>query len=76
MRMALTLQWGAKRGADHDAVNNQSEAYGLYKKWGIPFRHITVRSPHSARILDMIDYYGEHRGDIEHALDRHCRKSG
>ncbi len=32
-------------------------------------------SPHNrevtsfAQILDMIDYYGEHRGDIEHALD-------
>lgn len=64
-----TLQWGAKRGADHDAVNNQSEAYGLYKKWGIPV------SPHNrevttfSQILYMIDYYGEHRGDIEHALD-------
>ena len=29
----------------------------------------TVKSPHSSQILDMIDYYGEHRGDIEHALD-------
>lgn len=32
-------------------------------------------SPHNREvtsfkeILDMIDYYGEHRGDIEHALD-------
>ncbi len=32
-------------------------------------------SPHNRQvtsfkeILDMIDYYGEHRGDIEHALD-------
>ena len=64
-----TLQWGAKRGDGHDIVNNQSEAYELYKKWGIPV------SPHNrevttfSQILDMIDYYGEHRGDIEHALD-------
>ena len=64
-----TLQWGAKRGDGHDIINNQSEAYELYKKWGIPV------SPHNrevttfSQILDMIDYYGEHRGDIEHALD-------
>ena len=64
-----TLQWGAKRGKGHDIVSNQSEAYELYKKWGIPV------SPHNrevttfSQILDMIDYYGEHRGDIEHALD-------
>ena len=50
-------------------VNDQSEAYELYKKWGVPV------SPHNREvtsfkeILDMIDYYGEHRGDIEHALD-------
>ena len=64
-----TLQWGAKRGKGHDIVSNQSESYELYKKWGIPV------SPHNrevttfSQILDMIDYYGEHRGDIEHALD-------
>lgn len=49
-----TLQWGAKRGDGHDIVNNQSEAYELYKKWGIPV------SPHNrevttfSQILDMI----------------------
>ena len=53
----------------HDVVADQSEAYTLYSKWGVPV------SPHNrevtsfAQILDMIDYYGEHRGDIEHALD-------
>jgi dnlj: DNA ligase, NAD-dependent len=55
--------------AGHDEINDQSEAYGLYTKWGVPV------SPHNrtvasfAEVLDMIDYYGEHRGDIEHALD-------
>ncbi|OZG66263.1 NAD-dependent DNA ligase LigA [Bifidobacterium hapali] len=65
-----TLRWGAGRAAgSHDVVNDQSEAYDLYTKWGIPV------SPHNRRvssfdeILEMIDYYGEHRGDIEHALD-------
>lgn len=64
------LQWApGSANEGHDAVNDQSEAYDLYQKWGIPV------SPHNReitsfdQILDMIDYYGEHRGDIEHALD-------
>ncbi|PWG59796.1 NAD-dependent DNA ligase LigA [Bifidobacterium catulorum] len=65
-----TLDWGADhpRGT-HDVVRDQSEAYDLYTKWGVPV------SPHNREvtsfdeILDMIDYYGEHRDDIEHALD-------
>ncbi|MBT1163863.1 NAD-dependent DNA ligase LigA [Bifidobacterium felsineum] len=64
------LTWGADhpRGT-HDVVADQSQAYELYQKWGVPV------SPHNRsvtsfqEILDMIDYYGEHRGDIEHALD-------
>ena len=50
-------------------VADQSQAYDLYTKWGVPV------SPHNRavtsfqEILDMIEYYGEHRGDIEHALD-------
>ncbi|WP_415458498.1 NAD-dependent DNA ligase LigA [Bifidobacterium sp.] len=65
-----TLRWGAKASrAGHDQVDDQSEAYELYKTWGIPV------SPHNReitsfdQITDMIDYYGEHRNDIEHALD-------
>ena len=64
------LTWGAHRPAgSHDVVNDQSEAYELYRKWGVPV------SPHNrtvtsfAGVLDMIDYYGAHRDDIEHALD-------
>lgn len=51
-----------------DEVRNQSDAYTMYRKWGVPI------SPHNRevtdfdQILDMIEYYGEHRGDIEHAL--------
>lgn len=62
------LEWGAGH-TGHDEINDQSEAYALYTKWGVPV------SPHNrtvtsfGEVLDMIDYYGEHRGDIEHALD-------
>ncbi|BDR52792.1 hypothetical protein KIM372_06990 [Bombiscardovia nodaiensis] len=64
------LDWGSDHPeGTHDDVIDQSQAYDLYKKWGIPV------SPHNRKvdsfdqILEMIDYYGKHRGDIEHALD-------
>lgn len=64
------LQWGAGSSrAGHEEVQDQSQAYELYRRWGIPV------SPHNREvrsfddILAMIDYYGEHRDDIEHALD-------
>lgn len=62
------IEWGPGH-TGHDEINDQSEAYALYTKWGVPV------SPHNRtvtsfnEVLDMIDYYGEHRGDIEHALD-------
>ncbi|MFT8788760.1 MAG: NAD-dependent DNA ligase LigA [Bifidobacterium psychraerophilum] len=65
-----TLRWGSGSSHQgHDQVNDQSEAYNLYEQWGVPV------SPHNREvgsfddILRMIEYYGEHRGDIEHALD-------
>ncbi|MCT6917725.1 MAG: NAD-dependent DNA ligase LigA, partial [Bifidobacteriales bacterium] len=65
-----SLRWGpAHPKGTHDEVIDQSQAYDLYKQWGIPV------SPHNRvvtsfdQILDMIDYYGQHRNDIEHALD-------
>ncbi|MCI1635575.1 NAD-dependent DNA ligase LigA [Bifidobacterium sp.] len=65
-----TLRWGSESShAGHDEVKDQSQAYELYQRWGVPV------SPHNrevgsfADILTMIEYYGEHRADIEHALD-------
>ena len=63
-----TLRWPAG-DMRHERVDDQSEAYGSYESWGVPV------SPHNRKvtrfdeILAMIDYYGRHRGDIEHALD-------
>jgi DNA ligase (NAD+) len=64
------LQWSSgSANTGHEVVNDQSEAYDLYTKWGIPV------SPHNReitsfdQILAMIDYYEDHRSDIEHALD-------
>lgn len=64
------LDWGAGHpDGTHDQVDDQSQAYDLYRTWGVPV------SPHNRTvdsfdgILEMIDHYGEHRNDIEHALD-------
>ncbi len=63
------VEWtDAERAAGDDLVD-QSQAYDLYDRWGIP------TSPHNrvvhtfAEIEKMVDYYHEHRFDIEHALD-------
>lgn len=64
------LQWGDDHPAGtHDEVHDQSQAYALYNQWGITTsaHNRVVRS--FDEILDMIDYYGQHRNDIEHALD-------
>lgn len=63
-----TLRWPAG-DTSHDPVDEQSQAYDCYKIWGVPV------SPHNREVTSfdditaMIDYYGRHRGDIEHALD-------
>lgn len=54
----------------HDQTSfNQSDAYNLYKKWGIPVSPYTRKVESFNQIQEMIDYYGEHRNDIIHALD-------
>lgn len=63
------IQYSAEESERGDAMLDQSQAYELYKAWGIPI------SPHNRvvtnfqQIQDMIDYYLEHRYDIEHPLD-------
>ncbi|MDR0481609.1 MAG: NAD-dependent DNA ligase LigA [Cellulomonadaceae bacterium] len=54
---------------EHENLDRQSRAYELFAGWGIPV------SPHNRVVrgveacLDMVEYYGKHRHDIEHDLD-------
>lgn len=63
------IEWTPAEREAGDELVDQSQAYDLYAKWGIPI------SPHNrvvhgfGEIEDMIAYYREHRFDIEHALD-------
>jgi DNA ligase (NAD+) len=63
-----TLDWGTGPHG-HDEIADQSQAYELYGKWGVPVSPHNREAASFSEILDMIDYYGDHRSDIEHALD-------
>jgi DNA ligase (NAD+) len=53
----------------HEDLERQSRAYDLFASWGIPV------SPHNRVVtgidacVEMIEYFGDHRHDIEHDLD-------
>ena len=61
-----SLQW---QEGQHAELERQSDAYTLFEQWGIPV------SPHNRVVdgldgaLEMIEYFREHRHDIEHELD-------
>ncbi|MFM7873350.1 MAG: NAD-dependent DNA ligase LigA, partial [Actinomycetota bacterium] len=57
---------GEVDGRDFDT---QSAAYELLKKWGLPVsaRYKVVSSREEVR--DFVDYYLEHRHDVEHEID-------
>lgn len=60
------LEWA---GAAPVELVRQSDVYELYKEWGIPVSsHNSVEHGLDA-VRAKIDYYGEHRHDIEHELD-------
>ncbi|QNE48478.1 NAD-dependent DNA ligase LigA [Glaciihabitans sp. INWT7] len=50
-------------------VDSQSATYGLLSQWGLPtsthFRVVTS----AADAAEFIEYFGEHRGSVEHEID-------
>jgi len=50
-------------------VATQSEVYGLLKSWGLPTSsHYKVTASATAA-AEFIEYFGEHRGTVEHEID-------
>jgi DNA ligase (NAD+) len=47
----------------------QSEAYEVLKEWGLPTSERWKVVPDLAAVRDYIDYYAEHRHDLEHEID-------
>ena len=45
------------------------EVYGLLESWGLPVSPRSGWSTTLAGVQEMIDYYGEHRHDVEHEID-------
>lgn len=47
----------------------QSEAYAALRSWGLPTSDRVKVSPDLQGVLDYIEYYDEHRHDVEHEID-------
>ncbi|WP_173056081.1 NAD-dependent DNA ligase LigA [Phytohabitans houttuyneae] len=57
---------GARRGFQPTA---QSTAYEVMKGWGLPVSERWQVKPDMAGVREFIDYYREHRHDVEHEID-------
>ncbi|WP_246169186.1 NAD-dependent DNA ligase LigA [Actinotalea subterranea] len=61
---------GALRWEGHqEATARQSETYELLASWGLPVSPRTRVVEGVDGIREMIEYYGEHRHDVEHEID-------
>jgi DNA ligase (NAD+) len=47
----------------------QSESYAALASWGLPVSERVKVVPDLAQVRDYIDYYGDHRHDVEHEID-------
>ncbi len=47
----------------------QSEAYAALRAWGLPVSDRARVLPNLGAVQEFIDYYGEHRHDVEHEID-------
>ncbi len=47
----------------------QSESYAALKAWGLPTSDQAMVVADMAAALEFVDYYGEHRHDVEHEID-------
>ncbi|MGH3446259.1 MAG: NAD-dependent DNA ligase LigA [Nocardioidaceae bacterium] len=57
---------GARRGFE---PTRQSESYAALKAWGLPTSEQAKVQPDMAGVQKFIDYYAEHRHDVEHEID-------
>ncbi len=57
---------GARKGFDFE---RQSEAYAALKAWGLPTSDRAKVLGDLRAVREFIDYYGEHRHDVEHEID-------
>jgi DNA ligase (NAD+) len=58
--------FGARRGFDPE---RQSEAYAAMRAWGLPTSERAKVLADLDAVQEFIDYYGEHRHEVEHEID-------
>ncbi|WP_420873771.1 NAD-dependent DNA ligase LigA [Nocardia huaxiensis] len=51
------------------APESQNEAYRALAAWGLPVSAHTVRVQGADAVMDRVNYWGQHRHDIEHEID-------
>ncbi len=49
--------------------SRQSESYTALEAWGLPVSDLAKVLPDLKAVGEFIDYYGEHRHDVEHEID-------
>ena len=54
---------------DGITIERQSDGYAVLADLGLPVSTRARVHPDAAGVLDFIDYYGEHRHDVEHEID-------
>ncbi|MBA3311599.1 MAG: NAD-dependent DNA ligase LigA [Nocardioidaceae bacterium] len=57
---------GARRGFE---PSRQSESYAALKAWGLPTSDRAKVLPDTTQIAEFIDFYRDHRHDVEHEID-------
>ena len=57
---------GAREGFEPE---RQSEAYAALAAWGLPVSERVKVVPDLAAVEEYVDFYGEHRHDVEHEID-------
>ena len=60
------LEWGAGHA---QSVEAQSQVYALLAKWGIPTSPYTRVLDGFDAVWEMVEFYGEHRHNVEHQID-------
>ena len=61
--------WPDPRDETGDPVESQSEVYKLLAGWGLPTASTFKVVKSADEAADFIEYYGEHRHDLEHEID-------
>ncbi len=60
------LQWAP---GEHAELERQSDAYAHFAEWGLPVSPHNRVVPDLDGVVEMIEWFGAHRHDIEHELD-------